>query len=214
LNQDQVRPLLAADLMPRNRWAIELLYGAGLREGEALGLMVEDLCVNRDVAAVFDCHVPGGPHLHIRRRMHSNGALAKSPYERVVPIAPRVMAAYRDWQAWAFDHAPATVECPYLLISLSGPTRGRPWSITGFTSMWATRIKTIPGLEHATPYLLRHTFASELVDAGAPAFTVQELLGHRSPTSTQIYTHALMETLTAAVEKLSTWRQATLVAAK
>jgi site-specific recombinase XerD len=47
-----------------------------------------------------------------------------------------------------------------------------------------------------------------------PAFTVQELLGHRSPASTQIYTHALMETLTAAVEKLSTWRQATLAAAK
>jgi integrase len=137
---------------------VELLYGAGLREGEALGLMVEDLCVNREVAEVFGCHMPGGPHLHVRRRMNSNGAWAKSHYERILPISPRMMAAYRDWQAWAFDHAPETVECPYLLISLSGPTRGRPWSITGFTSMWADKVKTIPGLEEATPHLMRHTW--------------------------------------------------------
>jgi integrase len=207
---DQVRALLEADLSPRDRWAVELLYGAGLREGEALGLMIEDLCVNRDVAAVFGCLVPSGPHLHVRRRLHGNGALAKSPYERVVPLAPRVIAAYRDWQAWLFDHAPDTAECPYLLLSLSGPTRGRAWSISGFASMWDAKVKTIPSLQGATPHLLRHTWASELLDAGVPAFTVQELLGHRRPTSTQVYTHALMETLTNAVSRLGTWRQRVL----
>ncbi|SDS87602.1 tyrosine-type recombinase/integrase [Actinoplanes derwentensis] len=207
LRPEQVTALLTVNLSPRDRWMVELLYGAGLREGEALGLRVEDWCIGPEVAAVFGCRVYGGPHLHVRRRRNSNGAWAKSPCERVVPIAPRVLQAYRDWQAWAFDHAPESMESPYLTISLAGPTRGRAWSISGFTSMWQTKVRTIPGLEEVTPHLLRHEWASELLDAGAPAFTVQELLGHRSPTSTQIYTHARMDTLTAAVAQLATWRQ-------
>ena len=210
LHPEQVAVLLAANLSPRDRWAVDLLYDAGLREGEVLGLRVDDWCVNRDVAMVFGCRVVGGPHLHVRRRMNSNGALAKSVYERIVPISPRLMATYRDWQAWAFDHVPQSVDCPYLLISLAGPTRGRAWSISGFTSMWQAKVKTLPGLQEATPHLLRHTWASELIDAGVPSFTVQELLGHRAPASTQIYTHALAETLTAAVAQLTTWRQRVL----
>jgi len=210
LRPEQVKALLVADLAPRDRWAVELLYGAGLREGEALGLRVEDWCASREVAAVFGCRMPGGPHLHVRRRLNSNGAWAKSHYERIVPVAPRVMTAFRDWQAWAFDHIPQSVECPYLLISLAGPTRGRAWSITGFTSMWESKVRTVPGLQEVTPHLLRHEWASELIDAGVAAFTVQELLGHRSPASTQVYTHARMETLTAAVGQLAAWRARTL----
>ena len=210
LHPQQVEVLLAAPLSPRNRLAVALLYDAGLREGEALGLRIEDWCVNRDVAAVFGCRVSGGPHLHVRRRLNSNGAIAKSHYERIVPISARLTAAHRDWQAWAFDHIPHSVECPYLLISLAGSTKGREWSISGFTSMWQDKVKTLPGLEKATPHLLRHTWASELIDAGVPSFTVQELLGHRSPSSTEVYTHALSETLTAAVAELSSWRQRVL----
>jgi integrase/recombinase XerD len=210
LHPEQVAALLGAKLSPRDRWAVGLLYEAGLREGEALGLRVEDWCVNRDVAAVFGCWTTGGPHLHVRRRMNSNGALAKSPYERIVPVSPRLLTAYRDWQAWAFDHIPQSVECPYLLISLAGPTRGQAWSISGFTSMWQAKVKKLPGLQEATPHLLRHTWASELIDAGVPAFTVQELLGHRTLASTQVYTHALTETLTAAVAQLAAWRQRVL----
>jgi integrase/recombinase XerD len=210
LHPQQIKVLLAAPLSPRNRLAVALLYDAGLREGEALGIRIEDWCVNRDVAAVFGCWVAGGPHLHVRRRINSNGALAKSHYERIVPISPRLLAVHRDWQAWAFDYIPQSVECPYLLISLAGATRGQAWSISGFTSMWQAKVKALPGLQQATPHLLRHTWASELIDAGVPSFTVQELLGHRSPASTGVYTHALAETLTAAVAQLATWRQRAL----
>jgi integrase/recombinase XerD len=210
LQPEQVTALLTADLAPRDRWVVELLFGAGLREGEALGLKVEDWCADREVAAVFGCCVPGGPHLHVRRRLNGNGAWAKSRFERVVPLTPRILGAYRDWQAWSFDHAPQSMESPYLTISLAGPTRGRAWSVSGFTSMWEAKVKTIPGLETVTPHLLRHEWASALLDAGVASFTVQELLGHLSPTSTQIYTHARMDTLTAAVARLDAWRQDTL----
>jgi integrase/recombinase XerD len=206
MDREQVGLLRTVTLSPRDRLVVELLYGAGLREGEALGLYVEDVCLNREIAAVFGCRVRGGPHLHVRRRINSNGALAKSPYERVVPLGPRIITAYRDWQAWVYEHLPLSLECPFLVTTLAGPTRGGGWSLSGFASMWTTRVQSIEGLEDVTPHICRHTFASELVDAGVPAFTVQELLGHRSPSSTQIYTHAHMDTLVRAVQQLADWR--------
>jgi site-specific recombinase XerD len=205
----QVETFLGLDLHPRNRFSAELLYGAGLREGEALGLQVIDLCITREVAAAYECSVPGWPHLHVRRRLNSNGTLAKSPYARVVPFGPRLLACYHELQAWAYDNAPETVDSAFVLLSLRGPTRGQPWSINGFTSMWDDHVRSAQGLDGLNPHLLRHTYASELVDAGVDRFVIQTLLGHRSPASTQRYTHALMSTLTSAVDRLSLWREAT-----
>ena len=194
---------------------VELLYGAGLREGEGLGLQVQDMCVNKDVAQVFECQMFAefGPHLHVVRRMNSNRAIAKSSLERIVPMMPRVLVAYQDWQAWIYDHLPEAVESRFLLVSLSGPTKGRSWTIAGLQSMWNQHVKTIPGLERSYPHLLRHTYASELKDAGVDAFIIQKLLGHRSPTSTQVYTHPRSEQMVAAVRSLASWRS-DLVAAQ
>lgn len=208
LYADEVTTLLTAPLHPRDRFCIELLYGAGLREGEAIGLHVADLCVNKEVARALECPLREfvGPHLHVRRRLNPNGAIAKSPDERVVPLAPRVMDAYRGWQAWCFEHLPEAVDCPFAILTIARASRGRPLSLSGFNSMWALHVKTLPGLARATPHLLRHTFASELIDAGVDAHHVQILLGHRHPASTQIYTHTLAATLTMAVTRLGEWR--------
>lgn len=210
LSPDQARLLLSQPFHARDRLALELLYGLGLRRGEAAGVRIQDMCTSREVSTVYGCAVPGGPHVHVRRRLNPNGALAKSPDSRVVPITPRVMVAYRDWAAWCYDNEPHFVDCAFLLVSLAGPTRGGPLTVSALDSRWRARMKSIPGLEFVTPHLMRHTFASELIDAGVPPATVQHLLGHRSPQSTQIYTHALMSTLGAAVERLGDWRQANL----
>lgn len=74
-------------------------------------------------------------------------------------------------------------------------------------SWWRRTIQTQLGLEHVTPHVLRHTYTSELQDAGVAAITVSELLGHRSPKSTQTYTHAQASTMAAAGTALLSWRQ-------
>lgn len=208
LTPHQVKDLLSREFSARNRLVIELLYGAGLRQGEALGLHVEDVCVNMEVARLFNCQQRfEGPHLHVRRRLNPNGAIAKSRVERIAPMAPRVMMAFSNWQAWLFDHLPQAADSRFVLLSVAGRTRGRAWSVAGFWSMWKARVQTIPGLEDSYPHLLRHTFASELQDAGVDPFLIQELLGHRHPSSTAIYTHAHATTMVAAVESLSRWRE-------
>ncbi len=203
---DQVTTVMRADLHPRDRFLWELLY-TGLREGEALGLRVEDWHPNSEIALVWACQVRG-PHLHVRPRDDNpNGARQKSaPHQRVVPILPRLEAAYREWSAWAYDHLPESSESKFLLVSLSGPNRARFWSRSGLQRRWGQVFQTLPGWELATPHMLRHTFASELQDAGVDRMVIAELLGHRSPESVQVYAHGLMETMRAGVDKLADWR--------
>lgn len=212
LTPHQVNVLLSADLHPRNRFAIELLYGTGLREGEAVGLQIGDWCLDPEVASIVRCPLPQfvGPHLHVVRRAGPKGALAKSRVPRPVPLTQRVMAAYRDYQAWAYDHLPGAVDSEFVLLSTAGPTKGQPLSLSGFNTMWADKVKSILDLETVTPHLLRHTYASELADAGVEALEIQQLLGHQSPTSTQIYTHALMSSMVNAVQRLAMWRTTTI----
>ena len=116
------------------------------------------------------------------------------------------MNAFREWQAWAYEHMPDSAESPFLMLSLKGATRGQPWSVSAFTTMWREHVRSVPELTNANPHILRHTFASELTDAGVEPLVVQELLGHLHPDSTAIYTHAHMDTLTDAVARLADWR--------
>lgn len=197
----------AVRLPPRVRLCVDLLYCAGLREGEALGLRIEDLCVSRDVAPALGCAMPGGAHLHVRRRLNRNGVLAKSRIDRVVPMSPPLLQSLRDWHAWCFETFRVGLDLSALLLSLAGPTAGQAWSVSGFATMWASKVKAVPALSGVNPHMLRHTFASELADAGVDALASQQLLGHESAESTSIYTHSLMGTLRAAVARLADWRQ-------
>jgi len=103
LSKSQVATLLGHDWHPRNRLLIELLYGAGLREGEALGLRIEDVHVNADIAQLFDCDLSGA-HIHVVKRFHATGVTTKSRRPRVVYLAPRVVQAYTDWNAWMYEN--------------------------------------------------------------------------------------------------------------
>ena len=210
LSDTQLPLLTSLNLSPRNQFLVELLYGAGLREGEALGLHIVDMCLNPDVAAALGCAVPAGPHVHVRRRLNPNGALAKSPFERVVPLLPRVLTAHRNWQAWAYDNAPVALESPFVVLSLAGSTRGGPFTVSGFHSMWSAQVRSKQGLENVNPHVLRHSFASELADVGVKPLVIQELLGHRCPDSTALYTHHHMNTLVSAVTSLGQWRKSLL----
>ena len=156
----------------RDRAVLLLMYGAGLRIAEALSLKGADL--------------PLGETLMVT---------GKGGKQRVVPILPVVRAAVADYAA----------RCPW---TLAGPeplfrgAKGGPLG-QGMVQKAMARARIALGLPAtATPHALRHSFATHLLGAGADLCSLQELLGHASLGSTQIYTKVdaatLLETYRAA----------------
>lgn len=141
-------------------WAVLLLlYGAGLRIGEALSLTGAALPLGDTLTVV--------------------GKRAKM---RIVPVLPEVRAAIEDYAARA--PWPISRDLP-----LFRGVRGGALS-PGVVRTKVQRARTTLGLsERTTPHALRHSFATHLLGRGADLRALQELLGHASLSSTQIYTH-------------------------
>jgi len=140
-------------------WAVLLLlYGAGLRISEATGLKAEIL--------------PVGETLRI---------IGKGNKPRVVPVLPQLREAIAHYAALA----PFALEPDQPLFR---GTRGGPLSpaLVRRAMMNARRLLGLP--EDATPHALRHSFATHLLAGGVDLRSLQELLGHASLSSTQIYT--------------------------
>ena len=169
LTVDQVASLIEATRVGegpaplRDRALVELLYGTGARISEAVGLSGDDLDLSGAAVRLF----------------------GKGRKERVVPLggyAVEAMEAYlvRARPALA-SRGPGT---PLLFLN----TRGRPLSRQ---SAWGA-LQAAAGRAglpaHISPHTLRHSFATHLLQGGADVRVVQELLGHSSVTTTQIYT--------------------------
>ena len=156
----------------RDTALLTLLYGAGLRISEALGLKRGD--------------VPLGETLTV---------VGKGAKERSVPVLPLVAAALADYAAQIpFTGPPSS---PLFLSR-----RGKPMSAREAQGLMQ-RLRGRLGLpEKATPHALRHSFATHILQGGGDLRSVQELLGHASLSTTQIYTAmdtaALLETYSRA----------------
>ena len=149
----------------RDRAVLVLLYGSGLRISEALSL----------TGSVM----PLGDRLVV---------LGKGNKERVVPILPIVRAAIEDYLA----------KCPWPISADTALFRGAKGGALsqGMVQKAMARARTVLGLpQTATPHALRHSFATHLLGAGADLRSLQELLGHASLGSTQIYTQVDAATL-------------------
>lgn len=142
----------------RDRAVLLLLYGAGLRIAEALALPAAVLPVGASIVVT-----------------------GKGGRQRVVPILPIVAAALADYAA----------QVPFPLARdepLFRGVKGGPLA-QGMVQKAVARARTALGLPPtATPHALRHSFATHLLGAGADLRSLQELLGHASLSSTQIYT--------------------------
>ncbi|MGG5810664.1 tyrosine recombinase XerC [Falsiroseomonas sp. CW058] len=147
-----------------------LLYGCGLRIGEALALDVKD------------APLPGGT-----AALRVTGKGGKT---RLVPVLPAVRQAIAAWLAQHPDRRP---DAPLFLGARGG--RLDPAIAQRSLRHWR-RLAGLP--EHATPHALRHSFATHLLGGGADLRAIQELLGHASLSTTQRYTRvdaaALLET--------------------
>ncbi|UVI38851.1 tyrosine recombinase XerC [Qipengyuania spongiae] len=156
----------------RDRAVLLLLYGAGLRIAEALSLKGSDL--------------PLGERITVT---------GKGGKQRVVPIIPLVREAVAEYLA----------NCPWAIAredELFRGAKGGPLS-QGMVQKATARARAALGLPAtATPHALRHSFATHLLGAGTDLRSLQELLGHASLGSTQIYTKVDAATL------LETYRSA------
>jgi len=173
---EHVEALLAAALREetplalRDRALLEILYGTGARISEAVGLAVDDL--DRAAGAVL-LRGKGG-----KQRIVPVGSYAVRAVEQyLVRARPSLVAAGRG------SHT-------LLLNARGGPlTRQSAWAILRAV---ATRAG-LPGT--VSPHTLRHSFATHLLDGGADVRVVQELLGHASVATTQLYTLVTVDRL-------------------
>lgn len=166
----------------RDRALLELLYSTGGRISEVVGLAVDALGwlgVEAD-----DDPERAAAFAHVR-------LLGKGSKERIVPVGSYAREALDAYLVRARPVlAAAGTGTPALFLN----TRGRPLSRQ---SAWAVlqTASARAGLEHVSPHTLRHSFATHLLQGGADVRVVQELLGHASVTTTQIYTMVTPDTL-------------------
>lgn len=163
-------------LQLRNRAIIETLYSTGVRVSELAGLDVADVDTQSSVVRV----------------------LGKGGKERLAPIGTKALeaiAAYRKALAAKYGGRPAD-NGPLFLNKDKGRLSTR--SIARVVEKLARAIGLpIP----VSPHAMRHSFATHILDAGADLRAVQKLLGHRSLSTTQRYTHVSIDRLMAAYDK-------------
>jgi site-specific recombinase XerD len=155
----------------RDRAVLELLYATGIRVSELCGLDVGSVDHTRRVVRVF----------------------GKGAKERTVPYG---VPAQHALDAWLRRGRPALVaghSGPALFVGARGG-RLNPTTVRAVVARYAEAV----GLPHTSPHGLRHSAATHLLEGGADLRSVQELLGHSSLASTQIYTHVSIERLRTA----------------
>jgi len=150
----------------RDRTILEILYAGGLRVGELVGLTTDGV---------------RGDELHVR---------GKGGRERLVLIGAEAAAALRRYLAEA---RPRLFRGHTASVFLNA--RGSSLSTRAVQLIVDRWIRAAAVQQRTTPHVLRHTFATHLLDGGADLRVVQELLGHASLATTQIYTHVSREHL-------------------
>jgi len=178
LDRESVERLLtplpddAGPLQLRDRALLEVLYGAGLRASEAAGMCLGDLDLDQALLRV----------------------IGKGRKERKVPLGGHGLRALGTWLQRGRPRLETAESTDRVFLS----TRGRPLSRDGVYRA-VKRLVVLAGIDPSTsPHTLRHTFATHLVQNGADLRAVQEMLGHASINTTQVYTTLADEHLHAA----------------
>ena len=173
LSVDHVFALLDGAAVPeplvlRDRAMVELLYGAGLRAAELVGLDLQRLDLARNTTTV----------------------IGKGNKARLVPFGGKAKAALEAWLAVR----------PSVLVDASQPAvfvnyRGGRLSTRSLARRLRSRALEVALPRHVTPHMMRHSFATHLLDGGADLRSIQEMLGHSSLGTTQRYTSVSIEHL-------------------
>ena len=182
----------------RDRFLLVLLWFTGLRIGEALGLRRSDMHLMAS-ASELGC-ATAGAHLHVVPRENVNGARAKGRRERVVPLA-HYAVSYYDFYLDERERCARAAGCDFVFVNLFAEPLGGPMRYGRVAELFRS-LSRRAGLRRAlTPHMLRHAAGSALTAAGG-LDVAQEILGHASIISTQIYVHASAERQRDAVERI------------
>jgi integrase/recombinase XerD len=156
---------------------LEVLYSSGLRVSELAGLKLSALA--RD-----------GTFMIVR---------GKGGKERLIPLAAPALAAIAAWRQARDKRSPKAAKSPYFFPSSAKAGHLTPARIAQLLKALAPQAGIAP--QRLSPHVLRHAFASHLVDRGADLRAVQQMLGHADIATTQIYTHVGGERLKQVVAK-------------
>jgi integrase/recombinase XerC len=159
----------------RDRALLETLYSAGLRVSELTGLNLDDVDLEAGLATVR----------------------GKGRRERLALLGPPATQAIRTWLDARGAMGPRAAAQPALFLNKNGSRLS-----TRSVARLLEKYLLLAGLDPAaSPHTLRHSFATHLLDAGADIRSVQELLGHKSLGTTQIYTHVTTQRMRESYHK-------------
>jgi integrase/recombinase XerC len=151
----------------RNLAILELFYGCGLRLSEALNLTLASLLLQENLLRV----------------------MGKGNKERVVPIGSAAKKILEHYMELRPQFANKNVENVFVLKS------GKKMYPMVIQRMVQTFMAQVSSLQQKSPHILRHSYATHLLNAGAGIRTVKDLLGHESLSTTQVYTHLSIDHL-------------------
>jgi integrase/recombinase XerC len=155
----------------RDRAVLEMLYSCGLRVSELTGLAIGDLDLSGGMVRV----------------------LGKGGKERIVPVGSRALEAVRSYLQGRGE------------LAGSGPlflnTRGQRINRRSVARIVDAHVLRIAAFKRISPHILRHTFATHMLEGGADLRAIQELLGHASLSTTQKYTHVGIDRLMEVYDK-------------
>src|SRR3954447_19230656 len=154
---------------------LELLYATGIRVGELVGLDIDDLDRERNVIRV----------------------LGKGRKERTVPFGRPAARALDFWLRHGRPQVSTETSGPAVFLG----ARGGRIDQRAVRTMVHRRMADVPGAPDIGPHGLRHTAATHLLEGGADLRSVQELLGHASLATTQLYTHVTTDRLRRAYQQ-------------
>ena len=159
----------------RARFLLELIYGSGLRISEC-----QSLCWNQ-----------------LRTKEHLVRVIGKGNKERIVPITDSLITWLEIFRAAEIEAGHAPSETSYVFLSEDG----KPFSVRTLRNDIHDLLREIGWEGKANPHVLRHSFATHLLENGAEIMSVKEMLGHSNISTTQVYTHVNVERLREAFKK-------------
>ena len=154
----------------RNKLIFEFLYGTGARISELVNTDLDDIDIESNIVKI---------------------RFGKGSKQRIIPLGKQLKIAINNYLTRERNALVSSkISCNSLLLNLRGARLSRQ-------SIWEVinKIALQNNLAELTPHTLRHAFATHLLEGGADVRVVQELLGHSSVNTTQIYTHITVERL-------------------
>jgi len=167
LDKEEIRKILAAPSNIKHRALLATVYGCGLRRSEVLGLRPEHINSTNMTIQIIG---------------------AKGNKDRIVFLPPKVLSLLRDYyrscspkpKVWLFE----------------GPNPGSKYSASSLQAIFKRAVKKAGIKKQVTLHCLRHSFATHLMESSTGIRYIQELLGHKSTKTTEIYTHVSNHAIT------------------